>query len=111
MKRIYLDHAATTRTDKEVVEVMLPYLTDNYGNPSSIYTIARENKTAIEKARESIAEVFNARNTEIYFTSGGTESDNWAIKGIASYHSKKGKHIIVSSIEHFYILNTVVTCF
>lgn len=107
MKRIYLDHAATTRTDKEVVEVMLPYLTDNYGNPSSIYTIARENKTAIEKARESIAEVFNARNTEIYFTSGGTESDNWAIKGIASYHSKKGKHIITSNIEHHAVMDTM----
>jgi cysteine desulfurase len=102
---IYLDHAATTPIKKEVLEEMIPYLTNQYGNPSSLYSFARKSKKAVEKAREQIASAINAKKSEIYFTSGGTESDNWAVKGTAYYYKNKGKHIITSSIEHHAVLN------
>ena len=85
---------------------MLPYLKDYYGNPSSIYKLAQKNKNAIERARQDIADIFNCRASEIYFTSGGTESDNWAIKSIAEAYKSKGKHIITSEIEHHAVLNS-----
>ena len=103
---VYFDNAATTKLDKNVLESMLPYLTDSYGNPSSIYKLAQENRIAIENARSSIASIFNAKPNEIYFTSGGTESDNWALKFIAQAYQKKGKHIITSSIEHHAVLHS-----
>lgn len=105
-RMIYLDHAATTAIDDEVLKEMMPYLTNLYGNPSSIYSLGRRSKKAIEKSREQIAAAINAKKSEIYFTSGGTEADNWAIKGIADYHKNKGKHIITSSIEHHAIINS-----
>jgi len=101
---IYLDHAATTPARPEVVEAMLPYFHDRFGNPSSIYRIARESKKVVESARESVARSLGAEPGEIYFTSGGTESDNWAIKGVAFANRKKGDHIITSSIEHHAVL-------
>lgn len=105
-KMIYLDHAATTAISDEVLKEMMPYLTNQYGNPSSIYSFARKSKKAIEKVREQVATAINANKNEIYFTSGGTEADNWAIKGIAEYYKKKGKHIITSSIEHHAVINS-----
>lgn len=104
---IYLDNNATTKTDEEVVKAMLPYLTDNYGNPSSIYKIGRENKRVIEFVRGTIAKTFNCLPEEIYFTSGGTESDNTAIRGIAYAYKNKGNHIITSKIEHPAVLDTL----
>ena len=106
MKDIYFDHAATTKIDDEVLKVMLPYLTKSYGNPSSIYRLARENKKAIEKSRENMANIFNCSASEIYFTSGGSESDNWAVKSIAGAYKSKGRHIITSEIEHHAVLNS-----
>lgn len=98
---IYFDHAATTYVKPEVLEVMLPYFTQEYGNASSIYSIGRSNRKAIEDARSSVAKSIGAAEpSEIYFTGSGTESDNWAIKGAAQALKKKGKHIITSSIEH-----------
>ncbi|MEE1197418.1 MAG: cysteine desulfurase NifS [Lachnospiraceae bacterium] len=105
-KMIYLDNAATTRTAPEVVNAMLPYFTENYGNPSSIYEIAGRSKEAVTKARESIAKVLNAKTEEIYFTAGGSEADNWALKAAFDAYSKKGKHIITTKIEHHAILHT-----
>lgn len=106
MKIRYFDHAATTPVDKEVLETMLPYLRENFGNPSSIYSIGRENKEAIENARRKVAKAINAKPEEIYFTSCGSESDNLAIKGIAYANRKKGNHIITTKIEHPAVLNT-----
>jgi cysteine desulfurase len=106
MKTIYFDNSATTKTDKEVVKEMLPYLTENYGNPSSIYTIGRESKKAIEDAREKVANALNCEINEIYFTSGGSESDNTAIREIAYSYKEKGNHIITSKIEHPAVLET-----
>lgn len=106
MKTIYLDNNATTKTDEEVVKAMLPYMVENYGNPSSIYRIGRENRKAIEDAREEVAKVLKCEPSEIYFTSGGSESDNMAIKGIAHSNIKKGNHIITSKIEHPAVLET-----
>ena len=106
MKTIYLDNNATTKTDEEVVKAMMPYLLENYGNPSSIYKIGRENRKAIEEAREKVAKILNCDASEIYFTSGGSESDNTAIKGIAYANRKKGNHIITSKIEHPAVLDT-----
>lgn len=103
---IYFDNAATTKPRKEVIDKMLPYITEKYGNPSSIYKIARENKEAVDEARQAVAEAINARPNEIYFTAGGSESDNWALKGIADSYSDKGRHIITTAIEHHAILHT-----
>ena len=97
---IYFDHAATTYVKPEVLEAMLPYFTQEYGNASSVYSIGRSNRKAIEDARETVARCIGAMPTEIYFTGSGTEADNWAIKGTALAHSSKGKHIITSTIEH-----------
>ena len=106
MKTIYLDNSATTKTDEEVVKAMLPYLSENYGNPSSIYKIGRENRKAIEEAREKVAKALNCEVNEVYFTSGGSESDNTAIRGIAYNYKNKGNHIITSKIEHPAVLET-----
>ena len=106
MKTIYLDNNATTKTDEEVLNTMMPYLLDNYGNPSSIYKIGRENKKAIEDSREKVAQILNCEPKEIYFTSGGSESDNTAIRGIAYCYKNKGNHIITSKIEHPAVLET-----
>ena len=103
-KTIYMDHAATTPTDARVVEAMKPYFTEKYANPATLYTAGRENDAAIESARVSIARAINASPEEIYFTSGGTESDNWAVKGVAFANEKKGRHIITSAIEHHAVL-------
>ena len=105
-KMIYLDNAATTRTAPEVVEAMLPYFTENYGNPSSVYGFASANKEVITRQRETIAGVLGAKANEIYFTAGGTESDNWALTAAAEAYASKGKHIITSRIEHHAILHT-----
>ena len=108
MKTIYLDNAATTPCRPEVVEAMLPYFSEKFGNPSAIYQLGQETQDAIQKAREDVAGVINAaRPTEVFFTSGGSESDNWAIKGVMSaYKDKKGKHLITTKIEHHAILHT-----
>lgn len=106
MKQIYFDNSATTKLDKKVLEEMIPYLTENYGNPSSIYKIGRENRKAVEEAREKVAKALNANPNEIYFTAGGSESDNTAIEGIAYANKEKGNHIITSKIEHPAVLET-----
>lgn len=103
---IYFDHSATTNLKKQVLNEMLPYLTEEYGNPSSIYGIGRKSKRAIENAREKIAGAINAKPKEIYFTGCGSESDNLAIKGIARSLKEKGNHIITSKIEHHAVLNS-----
>jgi len=104
--KIYLDNAATTPVKKEVLEAMLPYFTESFGNPSSVYQLAQINKKAIDDARETIAQHIGASANEIFFTSGGTEADNWAIKGIAEASKGKGNHIITSKIEHHAVLHT-----
>lgn len=103
---VYMDHAATTPVHPEVLQAMLPYFTEKFANPSSIYSIAGVTRTAIEDARAKVAKAIGASPDEIYFTSGGTESDNWAIKGIAYANRKKGNHIITSAIEHHAVLHT-----
>lgn len=103
---IYLDNAATTKTRPEVVEAMLPYFTEYYGNPSSVYEFSTPCKKAISHARETIAQSLGAKANEIYFTAGGTESDNWAIKATAEAYQAKGNHIITSKIEHHAVLHT-----
>ena len=105
-KLIYLDNAATTAVYPEVVDVMLPYFTQYYGNPSAIYSFANESGKAVSKARESLAKVIGAKPEEIYFTGGGSESDNWALKATAEAYANKGKHIITTKIEHHAILHT-----
>ncbi|WP_072525433.1 cysteine desulfurase NifS [Clostridium sp. Marseille-P3244] len=105
-KLIYLDNAATTKTAPEAVEAMLPYFTEYYGNPSSVYGFAASNKETITRQREIIAQVLGARANEIYFTAGGTEADNWALIATAEAYGAKGKHIITSSIEHHAVLHT-----
>jgi cysteine desulfurase len=103
---IYMDHSATTYVRREVVEAMAPYHSEHFGNPSSIYSIARESKEAIDAARLQVSTALGAEPDEIYFTSGGSESDNWAIKGVAFADRKKGNHIITSAIEHHAVLHT-----
>ena len=103
---IYMDHSATTYVKKEVLEAMLPYYSEHFGNPSSVYSIAGDSKKAIDAARIQTANALGADSDEIYFTSGGSESDNWAIKGVAFANRKKGNHIITSSIEHHAVLHT-----
>ena len=108
MKKIYLDNAATTSLKSEVLEEMMPILKENYGNPSSIYSIGRNARKEVEKSRQTVAEILGANSNEIFFTSGGTESDNWAIRGVAFAQLRKGKnHIITSKIEHHAVLHTV----
>lgn len=106
MQQIYLDNAATTPVHPEVAVAMRPYFCEKYGNPSGMYQIASENHEVIERVREQISRTLNALPEEIYFTSGGTESDNWAIKGIAYALKERGRHIITSKIEHHAILNS-----
>lgn len=103
---IYLDNAATTKTAPEVVEAMLPYFTECYGNPSSVYQFASQGKRAVDASREVIAKALNAKDNEIYFTAGGSESDNWALKAAAEAYQNKGNHIITTKIEHHAILHT-----
>ena len=105
-KLIYLDNAATTQVYPEVLQEMLPYFSEVYSNPSAIYSFASESKKAVDKARTSVAELINAKTDEIYFTGGGSESDNWALKATADAYASKGKHIITSTIEHHAILHT-----
>ena len=109
MKIRYFDNAATTKVKKEVVDKMFPYFVETYGNPSSLYTIGRIAKVGIEEARKQVANLINSDKNEIYFTSGGTESDNTALKGIMYLNKNKGKHIITTKIEHHAILNTCKT--
>lgn len=105
-KYIYLDNAATTQVYPEVFEAMKPYFTEYYANPSSIYSFAEESKKVIDEAREKIANFIGAKTEEIYFTAGGSESDNWAIKAAALAYASKGKHIITTTIEHHAVLHT-----
>lgn len=105
-KIIYLDNAATTRTSPAVVEAMLPYFSENYGNASSVYSIGVASREAITKSRDTIAGILGAKPEEIYFTAGGSESDNWALKATADAYRSKGNHIITSKIEHHAILHT-----
>ena len=106
MKLRYFDNAATTKTKDEVLKEMMPFFSESYGNPSSLYTIGRISKKAIEEARKKVAKLINCNPNEIYFTAGGSESDNTIIKGIAYSNSKKGKHIITSKIEHPAVIYT-----
>ena len=105
-KKIYLDNAATTKTRPEVVEAMLPYFTEYFGNPSSVYEFAAQNKKVVDEARNKIAKALRAEISDIYFTAGGSESDNWALKATAEAYESKGNHIITSKIEHHAILHT-----
>jgi cysteine desulfurase len=105
-KSIYMDHAATTYTKPEVLEEMIPYFTTHFGNPSSIYSLSRETKKAIDIARDKVAKAINSSENEIYFTGGGSEADNFAIKGVASAYKDKGNHIITTVIEHHAVLHT-----
>ena len=105
-KLIYLDNAATTKVYPEVLDAMLPYFTEHYGNPSAVYSFAGEAEKAVAKARETIASAIGAKTDEIYFTGGGSESDNWALKATAEAYAPKGKHIITTAIEHHAILHT-----
>ncbi|MBR1748092.1 MAG: cysteine desulfurase NifS [Clostridia bacterium] len=104
--RVYLDNSATTAVDREVLDAMMPYFTDTFGNPSSLHGYGREALAVVDQAREKIARLLNAKPTEIYFTSGGSESDNWALRGAAHTYQKQGKHIITTAIEHPAILET-----
>lgn len=104
--KIYLDHAATTPTRKPVIDAMLPYFGEYFGNPSSIYEFAQHNREAIDTSRSIIAEALNTTPAEIFFVSGGTEADNWAILGVAENYSKKGNHIITTKMEHHAVLHT-----
>ncbi|TJW12417.1 cysteine desulfurase NifS [Parvibacter caecicola] len=106
MKQIYLDNASTTRMRPEVLEAMLPYFTEQYGNPSSIYPLGQEASDAVAEARAALAGCIGAQPREVFFTSGGSESDNWAIKGFARANAAKGRHIITSAVEHHAVLHT-----
>ncbi len=105
-KMIYMDHSATTPVKKEVLEEMLPYFSEFYGNPSSVYALSNHSRLAIDKARERVANAIGAKKTEIFFTGGGSEADNWALKGVAYKNKDNGNHIITSKIEHHAILHT-----
>lgn len=106
MNTIYLDNASTTRVRQEVVDAILPYFTENYGNPSSIYPLGQSASDAVRDARDEIASALNCKSAELFFTSGGTEGDNWATRGFAWANKRKGKHIITSKIEHHAILHS-----
>ena len=103
---LYLDNAATTKTAPEVLEAMLPYFTEKFGNPSSVYQFAAGNKSVIDEQRDLIAATLRAKGKEIYFTAGGSESDNWALKATAEAYAQKGKHIITTKIEHHAVLHS-----
>ena len=103
---VYLDNAATTSTKKEVVDAMYPFFTESFGNPSSVYDFAAKNKKAVNDSRQTIADALHADVRDIYFTAGGSESDNWALIATAEAYENKGKHIITSKIEHHAILHT-----
>lgn len=105
-KVVYMDYAATTFTRAEVLEEMIPFFTEKFGNPSSWYSLGRESRAAIDMARYKIAQAIGANSDEIYFTAGGSESDNWAIKGIAYAHKNRGNHLITSAIEHHAVTHT-----
>lgn len=105
-KVVYMDYAATTFVKPEVLEEMLPYFTEKFGNPSSFYSISRDTKMAIDKGRQRVAKALNCEASEVYFTGGGSEADNWAIKGIAFANKNKGNHIITTKIEHHAVLHT-----
>ena len=105
MNRIYLDHAATTAVSPEVLREMLPYMTECFGNAASIHGTGREAHRALDRARKQVAAVLGAQPQEIYFTSGGSESDNWAVKGVAWAARGRGKHVITSAVEHHAVLN------
>ncbi|WP_298668537.1 cysteine desulfurase NifS, partial [uncultured Methanofollis sp.] len=105
-KLVYMDHAATTPVKPDVLEAMLPYFSEKFGNPSSVYALARDSKEAVEHARAQVAAAIGASPDEIFFTAGGSESDNWAIKGTAFANRKKGDHIITTAIEHHAVLHT-----
>lgn len=105
-RRVYMDYSATTPVKKEVLDKMIPYFTDNFGNPSSLYTIGLEAKAAVEKARAQVAHLIGAEPSEIYFDGGGSESDNWVLESVSDRLKNKGKHIITSKIEHHAILHT-----
>jgi cysteine desulfurase len=105
-KPVYMDYAATTYVKPEVLDEMLPYFTENFGNPSSIYSLSRETRKAIDNARDRVSKAINAESNEIYFTGGGSEADNWALKGVAFANFNKGNHIITTNIEHHAILHT-----
>ncbi|HRX26163.1 MAG TPA: aminotransferase class V-fold PLP-dependent enzyme, partial [Aminivibrio sp.] len=105
-RQVYLDYAATTFTAPEVVSAMTPYFTESFGNPSSIYSFSERNRKAIDAARQKVADVLGATKEEIYFTSGGTEADNWALKGAAWRNRSKGNHVITTKIEHHAVLHT-----
>ena len=104
--RIYVDHSATTPVKKEVLDAMLPYFTQNFGNASTVYAEGREVKKAVNAAREQVAKAIGAKEEEIFFTASGTESDNWAIRGVAMANQSKGNHIITSAVEHHAVLHT-----
>jgi cysteine desulfurase len=104
---VYADNAATTAVSKTVLDEMIPYFTDKYGNPSSIYSIGRESREAVDTARKQVADALGATEQEIFFTSGGSEADNWAIRGIAQANAKKGKHLITTKFEHHAVLHTM----
>ena len=106
MKTTYMDYSATTYVKPEVLDAMMPFFTEKFGNPSSFYGISRETKMAIDNARAQVAKAINCDPNEVYFTGGGSEADNWAIKGIATAHMKKGNHIITTKIEHHAVLHT-----
>ncbi len=103
---LYMDNAATTKTAPEVLDAMLPYFSEHFANPSSVYRFASDNKEAVSRQRDIIAETLGANSNEIYFTAGGSESDNWALKAAAEAYRKKGNHIITTKIEHHAVLHT-----
>lgn len=106
MKNVYMDYSATTPVKKEVLDAMLPYFSEHFGNPSSLYSIAQESKEALEKARGQVASLIGAKANEVFFTAGGSEADNWALEGVADALKDKGNHIITTKIEHHAILHT-----
>lgn len=106
MKNVYMDYSATTPVKKEVLDAMLPYFSEHFGNPSSLYSIAQESKEALERARGQVASLIGAKANEVFFTAGGSEADNWALEGVADALKDKGNHIITTKIEHHAILHT-----
>ena len=109
MRQIYFDHAATTPVRGEVVEAMIPYIGEHFGNPLSLHAYGEKPREALEKAREQVASLIGARDSEIYFTASGSEANNMALKGIALGNQKRGKHIIVSQVEHHSVLHPART--